>query len=286
MSDAQYILQNHYKDASRLDARIQLHAKYSTNTQGLHPWVFEHLHLPSTCHVLEVGCGSGQLWLVNHHRLPAGWHVTLADLSAGMLATAHRQLSPYGHALRFVVHDAQALPFAAHSFDAIIANHMLYHVPNRPAAYAEFCRVLKPSGRLYAATISRDNMRELDALVSHVHPFSSQDRAAANPMSDRRQRTGFNLEHGAEELSQWFAFVTLHRYADALVVPEAEPLVAYIRSIGVLTEDELMRFQHHVEEVIERHGPIYISKDVGMFEACQSNPGSYETAGGDIRERC
>ena len=30
---------------------------------------------------------------------------------------------------------------------------------------------------------------------------------------------------------------------------------------------------------IERQGPIHISKDVGMFEACQSNPGSYETAG-------
>src|SRR5438132_9679041 len=66
MSDARHILQNHYKDAARLDARIQLHAKYSTNTQGLHSWVFEHLRLPSTCQVLEVGCGSGQLWLVNH----------------------------------------------------------------------------------------------------------------------------------------------------------------------------------------------------------------------------
>ena len=271
MSDARSSLQNQYQDASRLNARIQLHAKYSTNTQGLHSWVFEHLRLPSTCQVLEVGCGSGQLWLVNHHRQPAGWHVTLADLSAGMLATAHDQLSSYDRALRFVVHDAQALPFAEHSFDAIIANHMLYHVPNRPAAYAEFCRVLKPSGRLYAATISRDNMRELDALVSHVHPFRSQDRAAANPISDRRRLTGFNLEHGAEELSQWFAAVTLHHYADALVVPEAEPLVAYIRSIGVLTEDGLARFQYHVEEVIERQGPIYISKDVGMFEAYQSN---------------
>ncbi len=208
---------------------------------------------------------------MNHHRLPAGWHVTLADLSAGMLATAHHQLNQYGHALRFVVHDAQALPFADHSFDAIIANHMLYHVPNRPAAYAEFCRVLKPRGRLYAATISRDNMHELDALVSHVHPFRSQDRAAAHPISDRRQRTGFNLEHGAEELSRWFAVVTLHRYADALVVPEAEPLVAYIRSIGVLPEDELAGFQHYVAEVIERQGPIHISKDVGMFEAGQSN---------------
>jgi hypothetical protein len=90
-------------------------------------------------------------------------------------------------------------------------------------------------------------------------------------MSDRRLRTGFNLEHGSEELSQWFAFVTLHRYTDALVVLAAEPLVAYVRSTGVLTEDELARFQHHVEEVITQHGPIHISKDVGMFEACQSD---------------
>jgi ubiquinone/menaquinone biosynthesis C-methylase UbiE len=86
------------------------------------------------------------------------------------------------HALQFVGHDAQALPFATHSVDAIIANHMLYHMPNMPAVYAEFCRVLKPGGRLYAATISRDNMRELDASVSHVYPFRSQDRAAANPL--------------------------------------------------------------------------------------------------------
>ena len=61
MSDARSILQSQYKDASRLDARIQLHAKYSTNTQGLHAWVFEHLCLPPICQVLEVGCGSGQL---------------------------------------------------------------------------------------------------------------------------------------------------------------------------------------------------------------------------------
>jgi ubiquinone/menaquinone biosynthesis C-methylase UbiE len=186
-----------------------------------------------------------------------------------MLSTAHHQLSPYGHAFRFVAHDAAALPFAEHSFDAILANHMLYHVPNRPAAYAEFCRVLKPTGQLYAATISRDNMHELDALVSRVRPIRSQSADAANPMSDRRLRTGFNLEHGAAELSQWFTSVTIHRYADALVVPEAESLVAYVRSTGRLTEDELTRFQSHVEDVMQRHGPIRISKAVGMFEASQ-----------------
>jgi SAM-dependent methyltransferase len=269
MSEARSILQNHYKDASRLDARMQLHAKYSTNTYGFLAWVFEHLRLPLTCQVLEVGCGAGYLWLANRHRIPVGWDITLADFSAGMLATAYHQLSACNHAWRFVVHDVQALPFADHSFDAIIANHMLYHVPNRPAAYAEFRRVLLPNGQLYAATNSKDNMRELDALIQRFRHARSPERETARPMNDSRLPSGFNLENGAAELSPWFTSVTLHRYGDALVVPEAEPLVAYVRSTGRLTEDELTRFQGHVEDVIQRNGPLCISKEVGMFEASQ-----------------
>jgi len=57
----QQALQYHYQQVSRLDARIHLHAQYSTNPQGFHAWVFEHLHLSPTCRVLEVGCGSGRL---------------------------------------------------------------------------------------------------------------------------------------------------------------------------------------------------------------------------------
>jgi SAM-dependent methyltransferase len=269
MSEARSILQNHYKDASRLDARRQLHAKYGTNTHDFLAWVFEHLRLPPTCQVLEVGCGAGSLWLANRHRIPAGWSITLSDLSAGMLATAHHQLRAHDHSWQFVVHDAEALPFADRSFAAIIANHMLYHVPKRSTAYAEFCRVLQPSGQLYAATNSRDNMRELDLLIQRFRHACAPESRAARPMNDSRLPNGFNLEHGAAELCRWFASVTLHRYADALVVPEAEPLVTYVRSAGRLTEDELMRFQGHVEGVIRRHGPIRIGKDVGMFEASQ-----------------
>jgi SAM-dependent methyltransferase len=186
-----------------------------------------------------------------------------------MLVTAHHQLSLYGRAFRFVVQDVQALPFADRSFDAVIANHMLYHVPNRPAAYAEFCRILQLNGQLYAATNSKDTMRELDEFVQRFRHAPSQGSGTSRSVSDSRLRHGFNLENGAAELFQWFASVTLHRYADALVVPDAEALVAYVRSTGRLTEDELSRFQRHIEAVIEQHGPIHISKEVGMFVASQ-----------------
>ena len=45
--------------------------------------------------------------------------------------------------------------------------------------------------------------------------------------------------------------------------------MAYIRSTGRPTQGELLRFQHHIEAVIEQYGPICISKDVGMFEVSQ-----------------
>src|SRR5438067_10937791 len=82
MSDARHILQNHYRDASRLDKRIQLHTTYSTNTQGLHAWVFERFHLTQICQVLEIGCGSGPTWLVIQQRLPEVLLVTTSDSSA------------------------------------------------------------------------------------------------------------------------------------------------------------------------------------------------------------
>jgi ubiquinone/menaquinone biosynthesis C-methylase UbiE len=184
-----------------------------------------------------------------------------------MLREARQQLHACGHPLQFVVSDVQALPFADGCFEAVIANHMLYHVPNRAAAYHEIRRVLKPGGRLYAATSSRDHLRELDDLMNMFRLSGFQGPETGSLISDRRLSTGFNLEHGASELTQWFSSVILHRYDGALVVLEVEPLVAYVRSRGYLTEDALARFQRYVEAHIERDGPIHIRKDGGMFEA-------------------
>jgi hypothetical protein len=80
-------------------------------------------------------------------------------------------------------------------------------------------------------------MRELHEFVQRFRHPLAQGTVASRPLNDSRLRHGFNLEHGAAELSQWFASVTLHRYDDALLVPEAAPLVAYVRSADYLSED-------------------------------------------------
>src|SRR5579871_3026230 len=93
----QNLLQTQYRNAANLNARINLHARFSTNRDGWHCWVFDQFILVPQCRVLELGCGPGTLWLKNRDRLPAGWDLILSDFSMGMLEDARRNLASVPH---------------------------------------------------------------------------------------------------------------------------------------------------------------------------------------------
>ena len=156
-------LRTQYRDATNLSARINLHARFSTNAYGWHRWVFDQFEPRPHWRVLELGCGPGTLWLKNRDRLPEDWDIMLSDFSPGMLEEARRKLASLPHPFAFRQMDAQAIPLPDASLDAVIANHMLYHIPDRQKAFAEIRRVLKPGGRLYAATNGHNHLRELSA---------------------------------------------------------------------------------------------------------------------------
>jgi ubiquinone/menaquinone biosynthesis C-methylase UbiE len=259
IADQSY-LREQYQNASNLNDRIQLHVRFSTNRYDWHLWVLDHLKLAPASRVLEIGCGPGQLWLRNKQRIPAGWDIALSDFSPGMLAEARRNLAGI-HPFAFQVADAQALPFAGASFDAVIANHMLYHVPDRPTAFAEIRRVLRPGGRFYAATNGDSHLQELHSLVRRFDP-----RIGLWSGSGHRH---FTLEEGAAELLQWFSHVTIHRQENALVVTAAEPLVTFVASMAddQLSGERRAKFTRFVEQQIEANGAIRITKDSGLFEA-------------------
>ena len=46
LSDQNYLLSKQYKTASNLDARFQLHERFSVNKYGWDRWVFDHFDLP------------------------------------------------------------------------------------------------------------------------------------------------------------------------------------------------------------------------------------------------
>ena len=261
LSDQGFLLSDQYKDASNLDARIQLHRGFSTNKYGLPRWVFDQFNLPPVCRILDLGCGPANLWVENLDRIPAGWDITLTDFSLGMVEQAQENLNNCGRHFAFRLVDAQSIPYDDASFDAVIANHMLYHVPDRAKALTEIRRVLRPSGRLYTSTVGETHMRELFEIVSRFDP---EDKFLHEVPS-------FTPENGAAQLAPWFSEITLHRYEDDLAITEVEPLIAYIMSMveakSVFTGNKLAQLIAYVKEQIAAHGAIHITKDTEMFEA-------------------
>ena len=261
LTDQQYLKTDQYKDSSNLDARVAIHQRFSTNPYGWMNWVFDALlKLPGDAKILELGCGPGYLWKENSSHIPAGWNITLSDLSSGMLDAAWRNLVVTGRAFQFKEIDAQSIPFDDETFDAVIANFMLYHVPDCLRALQEIKRVLKPGGTLIAATVGDNHMKEMMGYLQQVHVDNIWESYAIS----------FTLENGLEQLQSVFSDVTLSRYEDGLKVTKIEPIMAYIRSsmrATELSEEELVKVQANLEQELKEKGSIFITKDAGLFEA-------------------
>jgi len=260
IDDRAHLRREQYRDARNLNARVRLHALYSTNVYGWFPWVMDHIDLPPCCSILELGCGSGDLWRANAARIPQGWRITLSDFSPGMLAQTRQNLAPLSRPFQWAVIDAAAIPLADGAVDAVIANHMLYHVPHRPQALSEIRRVLKPGGRFFASTIGQAHLRELDQLEKRFDP-TIDDITAPSSRS-------FTLEDGAEQLAPWFNDISISRYPDALLVTQVAPLVDYILSTVKMDQARQASLaQFLAREMEQQGGAIYIRKDSGIFLA-------------------
>ena len=248
-----------YRTPDNLQARVQLHRRFSTNPQGWFDWVIDRLALPPAARILELGGGPGLLWHETRGRLHPGWQIVFTDQSTGMLAKAAANLDGLPH-FRFAAVDAQAIPFAAASFDVVIANHMLYHVPDRAAVFAEVRRVLVPAGRFFAATNDRTHMQEIDELTSAFLRLPTRP----SPVNER-----FPFDVARQELEACFAQVDLYRYENRLVVTDADALADYILSgialeMPAIAQAPLRQWLH---ARMAATGAIPITPATGLFAA-------------------
>ncbi|MBI5033633.1 MAG: class I SAM-dependent methyltransferase [Chloroflexi bacterium] len=217
--------------------------------------------MPTDARILEIGCGVGMLWRDNRARIPVTWQLTLSDFSLGMIQACATHLP----SATYLQADAQAIPFGDKYFDAVFANHMLYHVPDVSRAIAEIRRVLKANGKFYAATNGDAHLRELKTIVAELLGH------AIMPLVDANVSKQFSLENGAQQLAKSFVHVEHFDFDDALVVTEVEPLVAYIMSgfmgkqlLHIEYEESLRQF---IADRMARDGAIRITKSTGLFIA-------------------
>jgi SAM-dependent methyltransferase len=220
--DQDYLRDQQYGDPSKLVARANLHIRYGTAEVPWFDWLAAQIDWPAEGDVLEAGCGPGWLWAEAAGSLPEGLRLTLTDLSPGMVAEAGERVGAVGRyaAVETRTADAQALPFPDDSFDVVLANHMLYHVPEPARAVAELARVLRPGGVALTATNGVGHHREMWEIAAEVFGGAAESQAI----------DAFGDVSGARMLGERFAAVDWRDYPDELHCTDRDDVVAYYLS--------------------------------------------------------
>jgi ubiquinone/menaquinone biosynthesis C-methylase UbiE len=251
--DNQKIVEQQYSAPRNLENRISLHEKYSTNKVGWFNWLFSNYHIKPGNRILELGCGNGRLWSDHYDELPENATLILSDLSENMVETAKQNVS-HEVDIIYTVIDIQDIPFPDGSFDIVIANMMLYHVPELGKGLSEIKRVLKSDGRFYCATLGENGIGGFIKDALHM---------------PRVNRSKFTLQNGEAALKPYFSHVEKKLYEDSLAVTDANDLVEYIRTLPwteglqAVSDSEL----YTTLEACRKNDIISIPKEYGTFIA-------------------
>ena len=245
-----------YANAGNLSTRISIHDKYSTNKMGFSNWIFSNYRIEQGMKVLELGCGTGSMWKGREQLIGSCSQLVLSDFSEGMVETTRAAIGEHEN-VEYRVIDIQSIPYADESFDIVIANMMLYHVPDLDLGLREVKRVLKRSGQFYAATYGEHGIVEY--LASLLGEYGVEDTASK----------AFTLQNGKEILCKHFSDVKMLEYKDSLAVTNVDDLVDYAYSLASMTSLASVPKQR-ISTVLSQHmqdGVLNVPKEYGMFIA-------------------
>jgi SAM-dependent methyltransferase len=243
-------LRQQYGTSERLQVRVDTHRLYSESKTSFLDWVVDQLEVARGHLVADIGCGPGNYFA----RLAArGARVVGADLSQGMAEEAGTAGFPT------VVADAQALPFGDGSFDRVMCNHVLYHVPDLRRALLELSRVARRGGRVLLATNGRDHLKAFRDLMQV---------AAADIRFDLEPRrpSPFTLED-VEAVTAVFPQAEVRRLDNCLVFTDAQPALDYLRSWIGPTGPLEQAMGTRIAAAIERDGAFRAPTISGCFVA-------------------
>lgn len=128
---------------------------------GLHRvwkrFAVSQLQLRKGDRVLDLASGTGDLIRLMASQVGPSGFVLHTDINAAMLAEGRNNLLDHGIAVPTTQCNAEALPFADRSFDAVTIAFGLRNVTHKDRALAEMYRVLRPGGRALVLEFSRPN---------------------------------------------------------------------------------------------------------------------------------
>jgi len=259
-------LHQQYANDEALRIRQETHELYTVPKVDFPSWVISLLDWQGSESLLDVGSGPGTYYLPINTRWPNISYTGL-DFSRGMLGK-------HPASGKIVQADAQFLPYPDQSFDVVMANHMLYHVPDIDQAIREFRRVLKPDGLFLSATNSMHTMPEFQALFRRAIVLLSASGNSSPPMPEHNP---FSLENGTRRLSHHFYAVVRYDLPSTLVFSKVEPIIAYLESnrffrepqlpADVSWDDLMLVMREQINRLLTHFGELVVNKVSGALIA-------------------
>ncbi|WP_181017583.1 class I SAM-dependent methyltransferase [Zemynaea arenosa] len=215
-------------------------------------------HQPSD--VLEIAAGTGAVTRRLVDDLPPSTRIVSTDLNQAMLDVASRRGT--ARPVTWQRADAMALPFADASFDLVVCQFGAMFFPDRPKAYAEVRRVLRPGGRFLFNVWDTLDENDFPRVVLEAlrQQFAAQPptfmqripHGYADPDVIRRDLIAGGFRHSPEIVS-----VGAPSYADsaqlvAIAFCQATPMRAEIEALGSEALDTATRVAE--DALIEEFG--------------------------------
>jgi SAM-dependent methyltransferase len=175
------------REAMRLELKVDPYA-----------WVQKYLagRIHGRAEVLSVGCGPGVI-LREVCALNASIRATGVDISAERVKEAQERNRENAQA-NFVCGDAQAMDFAANSFDLVYSRMLMEYLKDKEGAVKEMVRVCKPGGTVL--------LQDLDGQLLWHYPEDPMVQGTVEKVVRALSSTGFDpfvgrklfsLAHGA-----------------------------------------------------------------------------------------
>lgn len=169
-------------------------ASLFTRTSGLHDTtggLFAHFgsllvewsQLKPSARVLDVAAGVGASLVPAARRIGPSGSVVGVDLAPGMVARLQQVIEAggLGNAEELEA-DAEQLPFADDSFDAVLCGFGLFFFPDPLRALAEFRRVARAGGTVALSTFTRDGSASMDRMWQRIGEYVAVPPPAADEM--------------------------------------------------------------------------------------------------------
>lgn len=248
------VVKQQYANANNLNTRISIHNKYSTNKIGFGNWIVSNYRIDKGMKVLELGCGTGDMWKNRENLISLCSKLTFSDFSEGMVETTKNNIGECDN-VEYKVIDIQEIPYEDETFDVVIANMMLYHVSDIEKGLKEVRRVLKSGGHFYCATYGEHGIIEYLSKILSV--YGVEDNINKN----------FTLQNGYKILNKIFSKVEKLEYIDSLAVSNIDDMVEYIYSLSSMTSLNSVPKQV-IKDILMKNttnGILNVPKEYGMF---------------------